>query len=81
MSGVLAARAMILDKDYDEIVQPLQKHIENKSAFRKVIEKFENKDFDRLLSILGTPGIKQSIYNVPINYADFIGSILKLMNK
>lgn len=81
MSGVLAARAMIRNEDYDEMVKPLQKHIENISAFRKVIEKFENKDFDKLLSILGTPGIKQAAYNVPINYADFIGSILKLLNR
>lgn len=61
------------------MVKPIQKHIENISAFRKAIEKFENKDFDKLLSILGTPGIKQAVYNAPVNYADFIGSILKLI--
>lgn len=81
VSGVLAARAMILNKDYDEMLNPLQKHVENISAFRKVIEKFDNKDFDKLLSILGTPGVKQAIYNVPLNSADFIGSILKLVQK
>jgi len=81
MSGVLAARAMINGEDYDEMVKPLQEHIENISAFRKAIEKFENKDFDRLLSILGTPGIKQAAYNLPINFADLIGSILKLIEK
>ena len=81
MSGVLAARAMINGEDYDEMVKPLQEHIENVSAFRKAIEKFENKDFDRLLSILGTPGIKQAAYNLPINFTDLIGSILKLIEK
>jgi digeranylgeranylglycerophospholipid reductase len=81
MSGVLAARAMIQNEDYDKTVKPLQKHVENISAFRKAIEKYENKDFDRLLSILGTPGVKQTAYNVPINFADFIGSIIKLVKK
>ena len=81
MSGVLAARAMINGGDYDEMVRPIQEHIENISAFRKAIEKFDNKDFDRLLSLLGTPGIKQLAYNLPFNFADFIGSILKLIEK
>ena len=81
MSGVLAARAMINGEDYDEMVKPLQEHVENISAFRKAIENYENKDFDRLLSLLGTPGVKQAVYNLPINFTDLIGSILKLIEK
>lgn len=81
MSGVLAARAMIKHEDYDEMVKPLQEHVENISAFRKATEKFENKDFDRLLALLGTPGIKQAVYNAPFNFADLIGNIFKLIEK
>jgi digeranylgeranylglycerophospholipid reductase len=81
MSGVLAARAMILRQDYEKMVEPLQEHVENISAFRKIIRTFENKDFDRLLYILGTPGIKQAIYNIPINLADFLGNIINLVKK
>lgn len=77
MSGVLAARAMILNQDYDELIKPLQNHVENISAFRKAIENFENKDFDRLLSLLEIPGTKEIIYKTPINFADSFGALLK----
>ncbi|MDF2522463.1 MAG: Dehydrogenase (flavoprotein)-like protein [Clostridiales bacterium] len=80
MSGVLAARAMILNQDYEKLIEPLQKHVENISAFRKVIEKFENKDFDKLLSLLGTPGVKQTVYNTPLNFGDLLGRLIQLTN-
>ena len=77
ISGVLAARAMIKGEDYEALVKPIQDHVENISAFRNQIEKFSNEDFDKLISFLGTPGIKQLIYNTNINFTDMAGSILK----
>ena len=80
ISGVLAARAMIKEGNYDEMVKPLQEHIENLSAFRNQIENFSNEDFDKLITFLGTPGIKQMVYNTNINFSDMAGSILKQFN-
>lgn len=77
ISGVLAARAMIRDEDYDKMLKPVQKHIENISSFRKQIDEFDNNDFDKLVSFLGTPGIKQMLYNTGIDFVDMVGSILK----
>lgn len=81
ISGVLAARAMIQKKDYNRMVKPIQNHVENVSAFRKIIKDYSNDDFDRLLSIIGAPLIKQAAYNVPINYTDFLGRILRVVKK
>lgn len=78
MSGVYAARAIIQGKNYSKLVKPLKKHVENISSFRNSIDKFTNNDFDKLLSLLGTPGIKQTIYNSKINFVDAAGSILKM---
>lgn len=76
ISGVLAARSIIRGEDYDKMLKPLQEHIENISAFRNYIENFSNDDFDRMLSLLGTPGIKQLIYNTRLNFPDIAGKIL-----
>lgn len=81
MSGVLAARAMILNQDYDELIKPLKAHVENISAYRNAIKNFENEDFDRLLALLEIPGAKEIIYNTPINFADTFGILLKKFKK
>jgi digeranylgeranylglycerophospholipid reductase len=77
----LAARAITQKKDYDSMVKPFQAHIENVSAFRDKMNKFNNDDFDKLVSVLGTLGIKQVLYNTKINFADMVGSLLKMFNK
>jgi digeranylgeranylglycerophospholipid reductase len=81
ISGILAARAIIQKKNYDKMVKPLQKHVENISAFRNKIEKFSNDDFDKMITLLGTPGIKQLIYNTKLNFVDMAGSVMKEFNK
>lgn len=81
ISGVLAARAIVKGEDYDKLVRPLQEHIENLSAFRKIIDGFDNEDFDKLVSLLGKPGIKQMIYNTHIDLSDISGAILKELGK
>lgn len=78
ITGTLAARAIAEHKDYDSMVRPLQTHIENVSAFRNAMNNFNNNDFDNLVSILGTPGIKQLIYNTKINFAGMVGDLFKL---
>lgn len=81
ISGVLAARTIIRGEDYDKLLKPLQEHIENISVFRNYIENFSNDDFDRMLSWLGTPGIKQLIYNTRLNFPDIAGKILSKIKK
>lgn len=80
ISGVLAARSMIKGKDYNSLVQPLQDHIENISALRTPFEKLDNDGLNNLLRAIGTPGIKQLIYNTNINLTDIVGSIQRKLN-
>lgn len=78
ISGVLAARAIILGEDYDKSIKPLKEHLENISALRNHLENFTNDKFDKLVTLIGTPGIKQLIYNTEINFTDMVGKILKI---
>lgn len=81
ISGTMAARAIARKEDYNSMVKPLQSHIESISTFRKNINNFSNADFDKIVSLLGTPGIKQAIYNTNINLIGMAGSVLKMLNK
>lgn len=79
ISGVLAARAIICEEDYDKMMKPLRYHTENMSTFRNYIEGFSNDDFGKMITVLGTPGIKQLVYNTQINLIDLFGKILSKM--
>jgi flavin-dependent dehydrogenase len=80
-SGVLAARAIANGDDYDKMVEPLKKHVENISAYRKIINKFNNDDFDKMIAAIEIPGVKQALYNTNIGFTDLVGSILKQFQK
>jgi digeranylgeranylglycerophospholipid reductase len=81
ISGVSAARSIIKSEDYDLMIKQLKDHIENLSDFINKTENFNNEDFDKLISFLGKPGIKQMAYNTNINFSDMAGHILKLFDK
>jgi flavin-dependent dehydrogenase len=76
-SGVLAARAIADNEDYETTMKTLQEHIDNVSSFRKVINRFDNNDFDKMVSLLNTPGIKQLLYNTGMNFIDIAGNIMQ----
>jgi flavin-dependent dehydrogenase len=80
-SGTLAARAILEGDDYDKLVKPLKDHVENISSYRKIINKFNNDDFDKLISVLEVPGVKQILYNTGIGFTDMLGKVLKMVEK
>lgn len=62
-SGILSARSIIYNLDYDNLIQPLTSNIKKLHQVRKIFNTFDNNDLDRIVRIIGTPGIKQLIYN------------------
>lgn len=77
-SGVYAVKAIVEGKDYDQMLKPLKTAIEDVSAFRPVLNTFDNNAFDRLLMVIDTPVIKHAIYHMDINLIDKFGKLLKL---
>lgn len=80
VSGAMAARAIIKGENFDSLMKPLKEHIENISSFRNILNRFTNQDFDRVVGLLGTPGIKQSIYKSGINFVDIAGIVLRKLS-
>lgn len=77
ISGVLAARSMIKNMDYEALIKPVQDHVENISSFRIPFEKIDNDGLDRLVLLIDTPVVKQMIYSSRINIMDLVGGMLK----
>ena len=65
-TGVLAARAIIHDLDYEELVSPISDYVLKKYNYRKVLNTLNNDDFDKAVKTLGLPVIKKFVYNNPI---------------
>lgn len=67
MSGVFAARSIVEGRSYEEYLEQLKENYRSSSAMRKALIRYTNKDFDRLVAFLTTPGIKQLFYNTNLD--------------
>ncbi len=66
-SGVLAARAIAGGQRYEDLLARLKEDMKHSFVLRSVINNFKNDDFDRLVTYLGAPGLRQVIYNTNID--------------
>jgi len=81
LSGIYAARAIIQGLDFEAHMNKLAAWAESMSAYRDIVNRFDNDDFDRLLAAVGKPGIKQLVYNTHIDFVENIGKVLKTFVK
>jgi len=69
-SGILAARAIAENLDFNKLMQPLVKARKQLDEYRKMLNVLSNKDYDTDISILGLPVIKHLVYNNPLYKAN-----------
>lgn len=81
VSGVMAARAIVNKDNYAKTSKTVRKHVENISSFRKIVEKYNNDDFDKLIAVLDLPPVKQLIYNTGLDFVDIAGRVIKHLTK
>ena len=67
VSGVLAARAIARGLDYESLVQPLVRRLDQCRALRRLLERLDDRGLERLLGLLNLPGLKQLIYRSGLN--------------
>ena len=80
-SGILAARAIINNLDYNRLTQPIQKDILRLNNIRCMMNTFDNGDLDQFTSLLKTPLIKQLVYKNPFFKFKHIATLAQLYNK
>ena len=49
--------------------------------FRKAFDRLSNKDYDRLIALIGSPGIKGMIYDTKIDVVKLGGKYFSILNK
>lgn len=76
-SGVLAARCIANNLDFNKEMGKAVEKVNTMSDFRRAIDKFDNKKFDKLIALLSLPGIKHLMYNTNIDFAKYIALFLK----
>ncbi len=80
-SGILTARAIAESSSYSELLLPIRNDVKVLHEYRKAFNVFENKDFDRLLSLISLPLVKQFIYNNPLYKAKTAAFLASIYNK
>lgn len=80
-SGVYAAKSIIEGKSYEEYMEQIKENLRFSIAIRKVLDQYENKNFNKLVKFLTTPGIKQLVYNTNIDMLKITASMLGVKSK
>lgn len=80
-SGILAAKSIVKDLDYNKLMKKKMEAVKLNHEFRKYISSFDNRDFDKLVSFLGLPVIKQIVYKNPFCKAKYVAQLVKSYNK
>ncbi|MCT4618867.1 MAG: NAD(P)-binding protein [Marinisporobacter sp.] len=80
-TGVMAGRSIACGKDYEKLIALTVKSNLYMYEFRKGFNKLTNKDYDKLITTIGLPGIKQLLYSTSFNVGKYGGELLKIINK
>lgn len=80
-SGINAAKSIVKKLDYNKLMKKTTEAVKLHHELRRSINTFDNKDFDKLVSFLGIPIIKQMIYKNPFYKSKHAAQVLKLYNK
>lgn len=78
VSGVLAARAVAEDRDFEVLARPLVRHAERMHLLRAALDRMDNRDLDRLVAALGLPGVRHLFYNARLNPMRLVPAVLAL---
>lgn len=79
--GMFAARSIARGKSYDKQLKRMDSHIRYLYEFRKAFRRAKNDDYDKILSLIGLPGIKQITYDTKLDVIKVGGKALKYVNK
>lgn len=65
-SGILAASSIVNNTNYNNLVEPIIKHIIALHEYRKALNLLDNQNIDSIVTLLNLPVVKQLIYNNPL---------------
>jgi len=75
--GVMAARSIMNGEDYEKLIRHIVKRNKQFYQFRKAFDQLSNDSYDTLIAAIGLPGVKQVLYNSPLNIAKYGAGFLR----
>jgi len=79
--GVNAGKAIANGVDYEELIKKTVQSTTDIWEIRKAFDRASNMDYDKMFSAIGTLGVKQLIYNTPINFFKLTAFFIKLQKR
>lgn len=79
-SGIIAGRCIAKNLNYAKLMKNTCDTIKATHELRKFLNSLENKDFDRLITFLRLPIVKQLVYNNPFYKSVYSACIIKYYN-
>lgn len=79
VSGVMVARSIAQGSDVNLLLTGLRKKTQQLNTFRPLLNAATNKDYDRLLTIMKTPGLRRLVYRTDIDVIKLLSNGLKLV--
>lgn len=76
-SGIMAARSIIKNLDFELLMQETAKKNRQAYEFRKAFNKLDNAGYDKLMSIIKNPFVKHLIYDSSLNIMQLGSKLLK----
>jgi len=67
ISGVLAGRAIVRGGSFARSVAPVRQNMLDALSLRRLFDRLENDDLDRLVATLGLPGVRDLVYHSGLN--------------
>lgn len=80
ISGVAAARSILNNENYDEMMKPIKDDIKRVHEFRTLFNTWDNKTFEKVLKVRGLPIVHQAMYNNPLFKITQLSFLAKLQN-
>lgn len=80
-SGIAAARSIVEGKKYEGYLGQLKKNFMITAHMRRALNRLNNDGFDRLVSFLTTPGVRNVIYNTNIDMLKPTAALLDLTER
>ncbi|MGE5415349.1 MAG: NAD(P)/FAD-dependent oxidoreductase [Acidobacteriota bacterium] len=77
LQGVFAAQSIAQGKDYEKLLHSVVKRNKSLYELRRAFDNATNADFDKILSLIGLPGIRQLTYKSPLNVIQAGSALLR----
>lgn len=79
-SGVMVARSIVQGMDINLLMDPVRKKSQELATLRPLLNNATNKDFDRLMTLMKTPGLRTIIYRTDINIIKILSTGLSMVS-